>query len=74
MCDQCGCGQPGHPPPGSGASRVVPVGEDVLAHERAHAERLRQRLAEQDARLINFIGGPGCICSAMMPSRAALPV
>jgi hydrogenase nickel incorporation protein HypB len=45
---------------------VVPVGEDVLVHERAHAERLRQRLAEQDARLVNFIGGPGCGKTALL--------
>jgi hydrogenase nickel incorporation protein HypB len=60
MCDHCGCGQPGRPPEQGAGSIVVPVGEDVLAHERAHAERLRQRIGELDARLVNVIGGPGC--------------
>jgi hydrogenase nickel incorporation protein HypB len=45
---------------------VVPVGEDVLAHERAHAESLRQRLAGSDARLVNVIGGPGCGKTALL--------
>jgi len=60
MCDHCGCGQPGQPPRDGASSVVVPVGEDVLAHERAHAESLRRRIAELDARLVNVIGGPGC--------------
>jgi hydrogenase nickel incorporation protein HypB len=45
---------------------VVPVGEDVLAHERAHAESLRQRIAARDARLVNVIGGPGCGKTALL--------
>ncbi|MBW2275880.1 MAG: hydrogenase nickel incorporation protein HypB [Deltaproteobacteria bacterium] len=60
MCDHCGCGHPGQPLHHGESSTVVPVGEDVLAHERAHAESLRQRIAGLDARLINVIGGPGC--------------
>lgn len=60
MCDHCGCGHPGQPPRNGASSTVVPVGEDVLAHERAHAEGLRQRIGGLDARLVNVIGGPGC--------------
>jgi hydrogenase nickel incorporation protein HypB len=60
MCDQCGCGQPGQPPRDGKGALVVSVGEDVLAHERAHAENLRRRIERLDARLVNFIGGPGC--------------
>jgi hydrogenase nickel incorporation protein HypB len=45
---------------------VVPVGEDVLAHDRAHAESLRRRLADHDARLVNVIGGPGCGKTALL--------
>lgn len=66
MCDQCGCGQPGGPPHGGPGSRVVPVGQDVLAHERAHAESLRRRLADQDSRMVNVIGGPGCGKTALL--------
>jgi len=61
MCDHCGCDQPGHRHDGAGASaRTVELQQDVLAHEKAHAERLRKRLEALDARLVNVIGGPGC--------------
>ena len=61
MCDHCGCDQPGQAHSGDGASaRTVALQQDVLAHQRAHAERLRQRLASLDARLVNVIGSPGC--------------
>jgi len=45
---------------------VVAVGEDVLAHERAHAESLRRRIAGLGARLVNVIGGPGCGKTALL--------
>lgn len=61
MCDHCGCDQPGHSHDGDGASaRTIDIQQDVLAHDKAHAEQLRARLKELDARLINVIGSPGC--------------
>ncbi len=61
MCDQCGCGHPEGPPPaGGGAGQTISIQQDVLAHDRAHAARVRARLAELDARLVNILGSPGC--------------
>jgi len=58
MCEYCGCGQPGTH--GHADSRIVEVQQSVLAHDRAHAESLRRRLSDLDARLVNVIGSPGC--------------
>ncbi len=60
MCDQCGCGQlHDHHEDGAG-NATINVEQDVLAHNRAHADRLRAKLNDLDARLINIIGSPGC--------------
>jgi hydrogenase nickel incorporation protein HypB len=58
MCEHCGCGQPEAPPRTGG--ETIPVEQDVLAHNRSHADRLRERLGAIDGRLVNIIGGPGC--------------
>ena len=67
MCEHCGCGEPHDPHHGDGAhghdhehghDRIA-IGEDVFAHDRAHAESLRNRLRELDARMVNVIAGPG---------------
>jgi hydrogenase nickel incorporation protein HypB len=64
MCEHCGCGQP---PDNHGAGvRTISVEEDLLAHDRAHAEALRARLAALDARLVNVIGSPGCGKTALL--------
>ena len=63
MCDQCGCGQPSnhhHHHEDGAVKTTIDVAQDVLAHNRAHAESLRRRLAGIDARLVNIIGSPGC--------------
>ncbi len=61
MCDHCGCGDStGHDKNDQFNQRTVQIEQEVLAHERAHAEHLRQRLAGLNARMINVIGSPGC--------------
>jgi hydrogenase nickel incorporation protein HypB len=37
----------------------IRIEQDVLAHNRAHADELRRKIAEKDARLVNIIGSPG---------------
>ncbi|MBI4705212.1 MAG: hydrogenase nickel incorporation protein HypB [Deltaproteobacteria bacterium] len=60
MCEHCGCGHP-HGPEGGGAGHeTIAIEQDVLAHDRAHAQALRARMSELGARLVNVIGGPGC--------------
>jgi hydrogenase nickel incorporation protein HypB len=66
MCEHCGCGDPhahehGHDHDHDHEhGNAIPVGEDLFAHDRAHAESLRERLRAQDARMVNIIGSPGC--------------
>jgi hydrogenase nickel incorporation protein HypB len=69
MCDQCGCGQPeehthrdgdGHDHGEGHTHKTIDVGQAVLAHNKAHAQSLRERLIKQDSRLVNIIGSPGC--------------
>jgi len=66
MCEHCGCSEPqdsGHAHEhehGHGHHQRIAIGEDVMAHERAHADSMRARLLQMDARLVNMIGGPGC--------------
>lgn len=61
MCDNCGCGQThDHPDDSSSSHRVVDLQQDVLAHDRACANRLRAKLDGMGARLVNIIGSPGC--------------
>ncbi|MCP4673974.1 MAG: hydrogenase nickel incorporation protein HypB [Deltaproteobacteria bacterium] len=67
MCEHCGCGAPGelghkhvHDDSQAVKGRVIRIQQDVLAHEKAHASSLRDRLKKSDARLINVIGSPGC--------------
>ena len=61
MCDHCGCGQPqDHQHHHDEAGRTIDIQQDVLAHDKQHAEQLRQRLLELDARMVNVIGSPGC--------------
>ena len=65
MCEHCGCGDPNavhHDHEGDEHEHghdTIAIGEDVLAHDRAHAESLRVRLRELDARMVNVIGSPG---------------
>lgn len=58
MCDHCGCGEAEAEAGAKG--RTISVEQDVLAHDRAHAERVRSRLEELDGCLVNIIGSPGC--------------
>jgi hydrogenase nickel incorporation protein HypB len=44
----------------SRSSTVVRIEQDVLAHNRAHAQALREKITARNARLINIIGSPGC--------------
>lgn len=68
MCDECGCGRPDHPSGEHGdhdhshaaSARTILVEKSVLDLNRAHAEKIRDKLAQTDSRLINIIGGPGC--------------
>jgi hydrogenase nickel incorporation protein HypB len=61
MCDHCGCGQPHeHQHHHDEAGRTIDIQQDVLAHDKQHAEQLRARLRELDARMVNVIGSPGC--------------
>lgn len=60
MCDHCGCGHPSDHDHDHGGTSAIAIGQDVLAHDRAHAESLRQKLRAQDARMVNIIGSPGC--------------
>jgi len=67
MCDHCGCGQPeDHHHTHDTSGRTIELQQDVLAHDRQHAEALRRRLAELDARLVNVIGSPGCGKTALL--------
>jgi hydrogenase nickel incorporation protein HypB len=69
MCDHCGCGQTDdHHHHHESSGRIIEIQEDVLAHDKEHAERLRNKLAEQDARLVNVIGSPGCGKTALLVS------
>lgn len=73
MCDHCGCSD--HPPDdlhtheGGGhthehthgrSATIIRIEQDVLAHNRSHADALRSKMKERNARLINIIGSPGC--------------
>jgi len=58
MCDHCGCEEAGGAV--AAASRTITVEQDVLAMDRVHADRLRDRLDALGARLVNLIGSPGC--------------
>jgi len=66
MCDHCGCGQPTNPHSHDDERSTIPLEQDLLAHDRAHAESLRQRLLGDDARLVNLIGSPGCGKTALL--------
>ncbi len=58
MCEHCGCGvSHDH---GHGDTKTIQVLEDVLAHDRAHAESFRTRLKKMNSHLVNIIGSPGC--------------
>ncbi len=65
MCDHCGCGQPhehhehNHQHDHQSSQRIA-LQQDVLAHDKAHAQQIRERLTKLDARLVNVIGSPGC--------------
>jgi hydrogenase nickel incorporation protein HypB len=60
MCEHCGCGQGSTDHAEHSHRHSIAVQEDLLARARAEGEALRLRLAEQDARLVNVIGSPGC--------------
>ncbi len=67
MCDHCGCGQPDHHHHAEdGSATTIELQQDVLAHDKAHANALRRRLADLDARLVNVIGSPGCGKTALL--------
>ena len=72
MCDHCGCSD--HHPAETHShedghehthehgrsSTVIRIEQDVLAHNRSHAESLRAKMRADGSRLINIIGSPGC--------------
>ena len=72
MCDHCGCSDRthdessshehshGHDHSHGRSSTTVRIEQDVLAHNRAHADTLREKMKARNARLINIIGSPGC--------------
>jgi hydrogenase nickel incorporation protein HypB len=67
MCDHCGCDQPAGPgDPSQPDHRTIKIEQDVLAHDRAHAQQLRRQMAELNARLVNIIGSPGCGKTALV--------
>ncbi len=66
MCEHCGCGNNGGHDPDHGHAHThehgvetIHIEQDVLAHNRAHAEALKGRLREAGTVLINIIGSPG---------------
>ncbi len=79
MCDHCGCEdhihEEGHDHDHhhhEGSARTIRIEQDVLAHNRSHADGLRGRLASMDARLVNFVGSPGCGKTALLTSLIPL--
>ena len=67
MCEHCGCGQPAdHHHEHDGSGHTIQIQQDVLAHDKQHADSLRHRLAELDSRLVNVIGSPGCGKTALL--------
>ncbi|MCP4601283.1 MAG: hydrogenase nickel incorporation protein HypB [Proteobacteria bacterium] len=75
MCEHCGCGVPhDHGHEHESGAQTIQVLQDVLAHDRAHAESLRTRLRELNSRLVNIIGSPGCgkteLLSVLIPNLA----
>ncbi|MDJ0763176.1 MAG: hydrogenase nickel incorporation protein HypB [Myxococcota bacterium] len=57
MCDHCGC----DPSEGQQATNEkIVIEQDVLAHNRHHAERIRKKLASRNVKLLNIVGSPGC--------------
>lgn len=69
MCDHCGCTPSSHPSKtGEGHSQRVELEQEVLAHDRKHAQALRARLHGQGARMINVVGSPGCGKTALIAS------
>lgn len=68
MCDHCGCETTHHH---HHEGKTISVEQDVLAHDKAHAESLRTKLKDMDVRMINVIGSPGCgktqLLSALIP-------
>jgi hydrogenase nickel incorporation protein HypB len=62
VCEHCGCGDKNHHSHDHSHDHgveTVRIEQDVLAHNRAHAEALKARLDAAGARLVNIIGGPG---------------
>jgi hydrogenase nickel incorporation protein HypB len=70
MCDHCGCGQTGvqHEHEELIGTKTIEVQKDVLAHNTAHANSLRERLDRLNVRLVNIIGSPGCGKTEMIVS------
>jgi hydrogenase nickel incorporation protein HypB len=67
MCDHCGCSQPNQPEDHhEHGTNTIRIEQDVLAHNRTHADNVRSRLKQLDARLINVIGSPGCGKTALL--------
>ena len=66
MCDHCGCETTEHDHRHEGTGLSIKLEQDVLQHHRAHAERLRQRLRQLNARMVNIIGSPGCGKTALL--------
>ncbi len=63
MCDHCGCNESNHSHedehPHEHTHKSIDIEADVLAHNRAHAEHLRKRMADHASRIVNIIGSPG---------------
>ncbi|RIL03903.1 MAG: hydrogenase accessory protein HypB [Proteobacteria bacterium] len=74
MCGVCGCGSDApvahevvhaHRHAGHGARRLE-VEASLLAHNRAHAEQLAERLAARGIDAIGLVGGPGAGKTALL--------
>jgi len=67
MCDHCGCSTNHH----HGSDDIpqkqrVQLEQDVLAHDKQHAESLRSKLRKSNSYMINVVGSPGCGKTALI--------
>ena len=67
MCDHCGCGTNHHHESGDRTERQrVELEQDILAHDKHHADSLRSKLHSWNSSMINVVGSPGCGKTALI--------
>lgn len=67
MCDHCGCNIAHHHGEGDDHhSHRVQLEQDVLAHDKRHAESLRAKLRATGSHIVNVVGSPGCGKTALI--------